>query len=43
MVKGQIVVGAVILLVFIASSPAVRAQPFAGSVLLADGRSIAML
>lgn len=43
MVKGQIIVGAVVLLVFIASSPAVRAPPFAGSVLLADGRSKAML
>ena len=43
MVKGQIIVGAVVLLVFIASSPAVRAPSFAGSVLLADGRSKAML
>jgi hypothetical protein len=43
MVKGQIIVGAVVLLVFMASSPAVRAQPFAGSALLADGRSKAML
>jgi hypothetical protein len=43
MVKGQIIVGAVVLLVFIASSPDVRAQPFAGSVLLADGRSKAIL
>ena len=42
MVKGRILVRAVVLLVFIPSSP-VPAQPFAGSVLLADGRSTAML
>jgi hypothetical protein len=43
MVKGQIIVGAMVLLVFLTSSPAVRAPPCANSVLLATGRSKAML